>query len=314
MFAARTSKDPLWTNEREVDLTADGFATDPIILPVRLPATEGVYDLRITVHRRALPNRLGWKQTVDERKVQFVVLAPRRPVAEGAAPLPAVAETLFELDPASPRWWERLERAGHPRPAPRPAGKWRRRAVATSAGPIDSTGTRRPRARTSWEAFPLPISKPGQPHIVEVEYPTDVPQTLGISIVEPNVAGKVTPIGLDSGVYLPDESAGGEPRLARHRLIFWPRTKTPLLVLTNQRHGSRSVFGKVRVLGPKALGRRAAGTRHQPPGVSAAGLCQQSAGRQIDCWLVITIGPCSPRTFPRPKGWTNGAAADSTTG
>src|SRR6185295_17878695 len=128
---------------------------------------------------------------------------------------------------------------------------------------------------TSWEAFPLPISKPGQPHIVEVEYPTDVPQTLGISIVEPNVAGKVAPIGLDSGVYSPDESAGSEPRLARHRLIFWPRTKTPLLVLTNQRHGSRSVFGKVRVIGPKAsvaapLGRDTSRAAYLPPAFASA--------------------------------------------
>jgi hypothetical protein len=105
---------------------------------------------------------------------------------------------------------------------------------------------------------------------VEVEYPSDVPQTLGVSIVEPNVAGKVAPIGLDSGVYLPDESVVGEPRMTRLRLIFWPRTKAPLLVLTNQRHGSRAVFGKVRVIGPKAsaaapLGRDTSRPAYLPP-------------------------------------------------
>ena len=41
----------------------------------------------------------------------------------------------------------------------------------------------------SWEAYWLPISQPGRPHILEVDYPSDVPQTLGISIVEPNAAG-----------------------------------------------------------------------------------------------------------------------------
>ncbi len=33
-----------------------------------------------------------------------------------------------------------------------------------------------------------------------MDYPSDVPQTLGISIVEPNAAGALMPIGLDSGV------------------------------------------------------------------------------------------------------------------
>jgi len=270
LFAARTSKDPLWSNEREIDLTAEGLATDPITLPVRLPPIEGVYDLRITVHRRALPNRLGWKQTVEERKVQLVVLGSRRPVVEGAAPLPAVAETLFELDPASPRWWERLNVPAIPGLRRGPLGNGDAAPWQHPLGQLIQLGSGAREPNTSWEAFPLPISKPGQPHIVEVEYPTDVPQTLGISIVEPNVAGKVTPIGLDSGVYLPDESVAGEPRLARHRLIFWPRTKTPLLVLTNQRHGSRAVFGKVRVLGPKAsvsapLGRDTSRAPYLPP-------------------------------------------------
>lgn len=275
LFVARSSRDPLWSNEREVDLTAEGFSNDPIVLPVRLPATEGVYDLRITVHRRALPNRLGWKQTVDERKVQLVVLGSRRPLTDGAAPLPAVAETLFELDPANPRWWERLNVPAMPGLGRGPLGNGDAAPWQHPLGQLIQLGPGAREPETSWEAFPLPISKPGQPHIVEVEYPTDVPQTLGVSIVEPNVAGKVTPIGLDSGVYLPDESAGSEPRLARHRLIFWPRTKAPLLVLTNQRQGSRSVFGKVRVLGPKAsvaapLGRDTSRAAYLPPAFTSA--------------------------------------------
>ncbi|MBI2826728.1 MAG: hypothetical protein HYX69_18810 [Planctomycetia bacterium] len=252
LFAARSTRDPLWSNERELGLTADGQAAEPVRLDVKLPEAEGVYDLRITVHRRALPNRLGWKQAIEERKVQLVVLDSRPVVAAGAAPLPVVAETLFELDPANPRWWERLANAplipglrrgplGNGDAAP-----WHHAlAELIQLGP----GGREP--NVSWEAFPLPVARPGQPHVVEVEYPSDVPQTMGISIVEPNTAGVVAPIGLDSGVYLPDDVAGGTPQLAKHRLIFWPRTKAPLLLITNQRDGSRAVFGKVRVIGPK---------------------------------------------------------------
>ena len=97
----------------------------------------------------------------------------------------------------------------------------------------------------SWEAYPLPIARPGQPHFVEVEYPADLAQTLGISIVEPNAAGHMTPIGLDTGIDVPDTAVSREPRLAKHRVAFWPRTKAPLLLLTNQRDGTRAAFGKV---------------------------------------------------------------------
>ena len=166
----------------------------------------------------------------------------------------------------------------------------------------------------SWEAFPLPVARPGQPHVVEVEYPTDVPQTMGISIVEPNAAGNVTPIGLDSGVYLPDDAIGGEPRMAKHRVIFWPRTKTPLLLITNQRDGSRAVFGKVRVIGPKAsvvsnLGRDAGRPAYLPRGLRGRAL-----RRGIDCWPATTIVRCFPRTFRPARPSTSGAAAAWTTG
>ena len=42
----------------------------------------------------------------------------------------------------------------------------------------------------SWQAYTLSISQPGRPHVLEVDYPSDVPQTLGLSILEPNAAGR----------------------------------------------------------------------------------------------------------------------------
>ncbi|HEY4310625.1 MAG TPA: family 10 glycosylhydrolase [Pirellulales bacterium] len=255
LFGARTSREPLWSNEREITLTPDGSASEPTILSVKMPEAEGVYDLRIVMHRRALQNRLGWKQTVDERKVQVVVLAKERPVPAGAAPLPAVADTLFELDPASPPWWERLANVPLiPGLRRGPLGNGDATPWQHSLGPLIQLGPGGREPNVSWEAYPLPIAKPGQPHVVEVEYPTDVPQTMGVSIVEPNAAGRMTPIGLDTGVYVPDDAVGSEPRLAKHRIVFWPRTRTPLLLVTNQREGARSTFGKVRVIGPRGAG------------------------------------------------------------
>jgi hypothetical protein len=252
LFPARSTRDPVWSAEQELTLSPEGTAAEPAVLAVKLPESEGVYDLRLTLHRRALQNRLGWKQTVEERKVQLLVLEAKRPIPGGAAPLPAVAETLFEMDPASPSWWERWGSAPSiPGLRRGPLGNGDAKTRQHPLGTLIEIGPGGREPNVSWEAYPLPVARPGQPHVVEVEYPTDVAQTMGISIIEPNVAGKITPIGLDAGVYLPEEAIDRESRLARHRLIFWPRTKAPLLLVTNQRDGSRAVFGKVRLIGPK---------------------------------------------------------------
>ena len=123
------------------------------------------------IHRRALQNRLGWKQTVDERKVQLVVLGKERPVPAGAAPLPAVADTLFEMDPASPPWWERLANVPLPGMRRGPLGSGDATAWQHALGPLIQLGPGGREPNVSWEAFPLPIAKPGQPHVVEVDIP-----------------------------------------------------------------------------------------------------------------------------------------------
>ena len=89
------------------------------------------------------------------------------------------------------------------------------------------------------------LDHPGQVHVLSIEYPSDVPQAMGLSVLEPNAAGAVMPIGLDSGLFVSDDEAENPPRLLKHSIIFWPKTKTPLLLVTNRRNGSRAVFGKI---------------------------------------------------------------------
>ncbi len=242
----------LWSQEEERVVDEQG-ASGPVAFSATLPEQEGVYDLTLEASRRGLPNRLGWKHVVEERKIQLVVLSPNPHLADAGSAPPT--EVVVEIDPANPAWWKRLATIpmipGLPKGSIGNGGAdaWqhpRKLGSLVQLGP----GGREP--DIAWEAYPLPIQRPGQVHIVEIEYPVDVPQTLGISLVEPNSAGAVLPIGLDSGVYLPSEAADSNPRLAKHRLVCWPRTKTPLLLLTNRRDGSHAVFGKIRVLGPKA--------------------------------------------------------------
>ena len=103
-------------------------------------------------------------------------------------------------------------------------------------------------AADGWLAYPLAIDSPGQPHLLEVEYPSDFEQTLGISLVEPNAAGQVQPIGLDSGFAVPP-AAGHKPRsLAGIGCCSGRGRRTPWVLLTNRRDDRPALVGKINVL------------------------------------------------------------------
>ena len=278
----------LWSQQHDVQ--ADRAEAIPVEVP--LPGEEGVYDIAITAANnpnwsQAVRQPLSWKRTIAERRVQLVVLHPQRPAARADREFTQIVE----IDPANPKWFEKLNeklsrlpqlpltKTQLPRLWKGPLGN---DCLQTRRHPLGELAELRPNADSpdvSWEAYWLPISQPGRPHILEVDYPSDVPQTLGLCILEPDAAGAMAPIGVDSGVdnaaevVAPDEA----PRWLRHRLIFWPRTATPLLLVSNGRDRAPAVYGKIRVLAdgehlPRAL-RRAGGG--QPP--AAGGLSRPPA-------------------------------------
>jgi hypothetical protein len=225
--------------EKECQLDDTGSSTS-VVFAFPLPPKEGVYDLELHPSR----HRLGlWSPVNGARRVQVLVLntSPRMPDSVTEPPV----ETIVEINPANPTWWHRLPSIPMLPALRKPLGSGDAATWRHPLGDLVQLGS--DGSAVGWEAYPLPIQKPGEPHIIEIQYPNDVPQVLGISIVEPTESGVVPPIGLDSGVYLPDDANAAEPKMALHRLVFWPRTKTPLLRLD----GSKAVYGKIRVLGPK---------------------------------------------------------------
>jgi hypothetical protein len=243
----------LWS--MQYDVRAGQVEAIPLEVP--LPEEEGVYDLTLTATETASwthPVRpaLHWKRSLADRRVQVLVLSRQRPPAKALHELAQV----LEIDPANPHWWEKVKLPQLPQ-LPRlprlPKGPLGNGTRQTVQHPLGELAQLAPSARSpdvSWEAYWLNISVPGRPYVLEVDYPSDVPQTLGISILEPNAAGALVPIGLDSGVDVAEELVGGDaPRWAHHRLVFWPRTSTPLVLMTNRREASPAVYGKIRVLG-----------------------------------------------------------------
>jgi hypothetical protein len=202
---------------------------------------------------------LNRKKVFAERHLQLVVL--------GNQPIPASRDSeftqLLEIDPANPRWHETLVKlpqfqqlslAKSKKPlltklGKGPLGNGSMTPYRHELGELVQLKPNAESPDVSWEAYSLPITQPGRPHILEVDYPSNVPQTLGISILEPNAAGMLSPIGLDSGVDTTESvMTNTPPRWLRHRLIFWPRTNAPMVLMTNGRDRSPAMYGKIRVL------------------------------------------------------------------
>jgi hypothetical protein len=240
------TEESLWTSDSDIRVEAAG--ANSVRLAVPLPEREGVYDVRLALYpKRLITTNLVRGKPIAARTVQVVAIAPVEP----PAPPPADWQSIYAFDPANPRWWEvmtRLPSFTRLPTIPRPVGNGSAIGAPHLGRAWVELGPR------GWQAYPLSITTPGAPHVLEVEYPSDREQTLSISLVEPNAAGFVGPIGLDSGIDVPPAEAGHKPGIRRHRLHLWPQTKTPYILLVNRRDDRPAMFGKIDVLaGPVSL-------------------------------------------------------------
>jgi hypothetical protein len=316
LASAATNRE-LWSDKLDRELNGQN---DLVPLEFKTPEVEGVYTLTIEASPRDLRSRIGWQRVMAKRSVQFVVLQSQSPLA----PVADTAQWKTVLDDAaSPTWWKRLPELPLPKIPGLRRGPLHHGGISTEKHPLGPLtklappSGESPSSEPSWTAYVLPLSEPGRPHILEVQYPANVPQTLGISIVEPNAAGQVVPIGLDSGVYLPSEAADRAPQWHKHQLIFWPRTKAPVALLANRRPDSPAVFGKVRVLaGPDRLPRAAAEAHGEsrlalayldrpllPESFSAEEQADPESQRTLDSWLTFYQGASRAADYLRYAGY-----------
>ncbi len=271
LCSARTNQEV--RASEEIAFTAGQAAPLAIEVPLHVP--EGAYDLVATV---AAPAKIQWPQAVRspltlrpplaERTIQLLVLGGRN---KGPEATEARLSVVQEIDPANPKWWAKFPSLPQlPRWPKIPKGPLGNGMVRTWNHPLGPVAQLAPNSQSpdvSWEAYPLPKPlRPGEPHVLEIEYPSDVSQTLGISIIEANAAGAVIPVGLDSGIDQAEEIVpwSSSPQWLRHRLVFWPRTETPIVLITNLRENQPAVYGKIRVLAGWQRLPRAAADKERP--------------------------------------------------
>ncbi|MGC3965802.1 MAG: hypothetical protein QM775_00055 [Pirellulales bacterium] len=256
LHRARQSK-ALWNDTTDLAVPDDDGAWPTVPLSLHLPDEEGVYDVVLELARRDLSSRLHIAGPTERRKLQIVVLSQQPPSRRSQTV--ADPPVLEEIDPASPGWWDRARSAALP-PALRggPLGNCRIQGRRTSAGlfvelPPSADALGRPLVDDlTWQAYPFTVSRPGAPHFLEIEYPSDVAQSLGISMFEPDAAGALRPISVDQGLFVDASETSGPARRLTKRFVVWPQTATPLVVVMNRRHDAPAAYGKLRLLGPRA--------------------------------------------------------------
>ncbi|MCE2726609.1 MAG: hypothetical protein LW698_07490 [Planctomycetaceae bacterium] len=122
----------------------------------------------------------------------------------------------------------------------------------------------------SWEGVVIAGAQPGIPHAVEIDYPSDQEAVIGASVLELDAVGALVEVRHAGGFEVRRDPYAGGVELRRHRFVFWPTTRNPLVVVSNPSTRRPATIGKVRVLaGPSRL-----------PAPSAPSAVAPTAGRQ----------------------------------
>lgn len=241
------SDEILWHATQVV--TAESPAPDQLVVDLVVPPKEGGYRLSLSASAeqsfatRFVPGQ-GSKPFAS-REIDLVVIDP-------AAKLPPLVDKwvpLLSIDPANPGWWQRLPTwAQVSRLTGKPPGTLGNVRLLVRSGDSHGLVELAPSANTndpSWQSFALPIQEAGLPHLVEVTYPFAEKQQLGISIIEPDAAGRITAAVIESGLGVDEVIEGATGQVGTHRLLFWPRTQSPQLLIVNRNANRPGVFGRI---------------------------------------------------------------------
>ena len=254
-------KESVWSDNQKVEVPVSGVLKTDINVP--LPQAEGVYTVHVAVSRPSgyFSNKFlpGASTPLVERSFQVVVLDSRPPVTDAKSD----AVSVLEIDPTNPRWVERLpswttQVRFIPGLSRAPQGSIRAGTVNLQSGRFVELPPTASSSSPHWQAYSLPLEAVGTPHILEIDYPIADEQHFGLSIVEPNAAGVVEGVYRDAGVYVEGLGRSEIKQTQTHRVIFWPRTQAPLLIVTNEHPTAPAHFGQIRVLkhnGPLSAGK-----------------------------------------------------------
>lgn len=246
-----------WNFGEKLQVPLDGKLTKEFTID--LPGVEAAYELAVTAAPPRAFQRFGLggrpKLLIDQ-SFELVVLDRTSP-AQSDPPRSWQEIGLFE--PTNPRWWQRLP-------------SWTQLHRLSGVGRNGTSGSTEPQlvqlehgsfvklpppdassaGGPHWQAYALPVNDLGHPHQVEIEYLTDTESQLAFTILQPNTNSDS--FAEEATVFKDRHATVDEAPLQKHRLLFWPRSRSPVLLISNVHRTIPAHFGKIRVLaGPTRL-------------------------------------------------------------
>ena len=145
-----------------------------------------------------------------------------------------------EFDPARSSWWREVA----PRTSwPTWKSSWEKWLSAGLMNRNEPPAV--PRDPVRWKAYRLKLDEPGRRHRVIVQFAADHAGSYGVSLLQPDAAGELMPLHLDTGLKIVSTPAqpnsrrkgtfsfvsGGAEPVVRHEVNFWPSVKDPILLI-----------------------------------------------------------------------------------
>jgi hypothetical protein len=210
---------------------------DRVPFAIRLPRQEGAYDLRFVLESPTLRR---------ESRVQVAVASG---VPRGAddprtdAPDPFTIEPPedrlvdeFETNGSSGRRIERRERLGFLRRSFADLSRVMPFGTAEGAVPAADAATDAA-GEPEWAAYTLHVDRVDRLHRLVVTLDAEPPRRVGLSVLQPDAAGHLLPLGLDGGVAIAtgdgvvESGTADGRRVVRHAIPFWPHVTRPVLLV-----------------------------------------------------------------------------------
>lgn len=288
---------------------------EPLDVDLQLPDEEGAWNVRLELVESSLPARIGLAGSSAGRIVQVVTVD-----RDGGQPQPN--DKLADL------WQEVMLVGGKGSPwfpASQTFSPFRLASDAATPGsgcePLEHEGQScASLSPGGWHVVPLKISRPGLPHLVQVEYIDRGPMSVGISVLQPDSSRAIPQFDTDSGIHVPDKPAPEEPVIRQHQFFIWPRERNPWLLFANRHAEQSAAIVSVRVLaGPEKLARMPAvattsGSNRQylalyevpvfVENFSVSRFYDEATGQTIDDWQSWLAGARRWAEYLRASGYT----------
>jgi hypothetical protein len=242
------------TKGEEKSVTVNELGSFPqTYVELALPVSEGAYAIEVSLQKKRFLNSLVGYTSAMKRRLDMVTFDYKA----GATRIEKwVADATIE--PLATQWWTKLNWLspfGSTQPMVQIPGMTDSSRRPSSSG---QQGSRKVDDRVclmlapnAWQAYPLTIDHPGQPHRLRVTIPSDQPQRLAVSIRDYHGNGEPTALNLDSGVLIGErtliQSSGATSNLIEHEMLFWPRSSHPVVHIMNADENNEASFGTIQL-------------------------------------------------------------------